>query len=36
VLFARGADALAATYDLIVKGGRVVDPSRKIDGIQRM
>jgi dihydroorotase len=29
-MFARGAAALAANYDLIVKGGRVVDPSRKI------
>jgi dihydroorotase len=33
VMFARGAKALAASYDLIVKGGRVVDPSRKINAI---
>jgi dihydroorotase len=32
-MFARGARALAATYDLIVKGGRVVDPSRKINAM---
>ena len=32
-ILARGATALAATYDLIVKGGRVIDPSRKLNGI---
>ena len=32
-LYGRGASAIAATYDLIVKGGRVVDPSRKIDAM---
>jgi dihydroorotase len=31
-IFACG-EAFAATYDLIVKGGRVIDPSRKIDAI---
>src|SRR5258706_2448482 len=33
LMFTRGATALAATYDFIVKGGRVVDPSRKINAI---
>ncbi len=33
LMFACGVTALAATYDLIVKGGRVVDPSRKINAI---
>jgi dihydroorotase len=35
--FARISDPLAATavkYDLIVKGGRVIDPSRKLNGIR--
>jgi dihydroorotase len=32
-MYARGATALAATYDLIVKGGRVVDPSRKLNAL---
>lgn len=32
-LLAGAGKALAATYDLIVKGGRVVDPSRKINAL---
>ena len=35
--FVRIPDMLAATgvkYDLIVKGGRVIDPSRKLDAIR--
>jgi dihydroorotase len=32
-MLTRGATALAATYDLIVKGGRVVDPSRQINSL---
>ena len=32
-MFARGAQALAAGYDLVVKGGRVVDPSRRINAM---
>jgi len=35
--FARIPDMLAAAavkYDLIVKGGRVIDPSRKLDAIR--
>ena len=34
--FARTPDVFAASakkYDLIVKGGRVIDPSRKLDAI---
>ena len=27
-MFVRGRRAFAATYDLIIKGGRVIDPSR--------
>jgi dihydroorotase len=33
-MFARIPKGLAATYDLIVKGGRVIDPSLSIDGIR--
>jgi dihydroorotase len=33
-MFARIPKGLAATYDLIVKGGRVIDPSLGIDGIR--
>src|SRR4029434_3319537 len=33
-MFARIPDALAATYDLVIKGGRVVDPSVGIDGVR--
>jgi dihydroorotase len=33
-LFARVPKAFAATYDLIIKGGRVIDPSVGIDGIR--
>lgn len=29
-----GASAAAPNYDLIVKGGRVIDPSRKLDGVR--
>ena len=30
---ASGGTALSATYDMVVKGGRVIDPSRKIDAV---
>ena len=33
-LLARVPNALAATYDLVIKGGRVIDPSVGIDGIR--
>ena len=33
VTFARGPGQLAANYDLIIKGGRVVDPSLRINAI---
>src|SRR3954453_20759159 len=33
-LLARAPKALAATYDLVIKGGRVIDPSVGIDGIR--
>jgi len=33
-LFARAPQARAATYDLIIKGGRVIDPSVTLDGIR--
>src|SRR2546430_3722849 len=33
-LLARAPKALAATYDLIIRGGRVIDPSVGIDGIR--
>jgi dihydroorotase len=32
VLLARIPKAFAATYDLIIKGGRVIDPSTGLDG----
>ena len=32
--FIRGTRLFAATYDLIIKGGRVIDPSLRIDGIR--
>ena len=33
-MFARAANVLAATYDLIVKGGRVIDPSLRINAVR--
>lgn len=33
VTFARGSELLAADYDLIVRGGRVIDPSLRVNGI---
>src|SRR2546428_1263203 len=33
-LFAHVPKALAATYDLLIKGGRVIDPSVKLDAIR--
>jgi dihydroorotase len=33
-LFPRGVSAAAANYDLIVKGGRVVDPARRLDAVR--
>jgi dihydroorotase len=33
-MFARGPRALAATYDLIIRGGRVIDPSIRLDAIR--
>ena len=33
-LFARVPNVLAATYDLIIKGGRVIDPSVGLDAIR--
>src|SRR5712692_3160339 len=33
-LFARVPKALAATYDLMIKGGRVVDPSVGLDAVR--
>jgi dihydroorotase len=33
-LFARVPRAFAATYDLIIKGGRVIDPSVRLDGVR--
>jgi dihydroorotase len=33
-LLARGPKALAATYDLIIKGGRVIDPSIGLDAVR--
>ena len=32
-MFARASNVLAATYDVIVKGGRVIDPSLRINAI---
>ena len=34
MLLARVPSALAATYDLILKGGRVIDPSVGLDAIR--
>jgi dihydroorotase len=34
VLFTRIPNALAATYDLIIKGGRVIDPSIGLDAVR--
>ena len=34
VTFARGSELLAADYDLIVKGGRVIDPSLRVNAIR--
>jgi dihydroorotase len=33
-MFARGPRALAAGYDLIIRGGRVIDPSVRLDAIR--
>jgi dihydroorotase len=33
-MFVRGRRAFAATYDLIMKGGRVIDPSVRLDAIR--
>src|SRR5579864_5928372 len=33
-LFARGRKVFAASYDLIIKGGRVIDPSVRLDAIR--
>ncbi len=33
-MFARASNVLAATYDLIVKGGRVIDPSLRINAVR--
>jgi dihydroorotase len=33
-MLGRVQGAFAATYDLLIKGGRVIDPSRKVDGIR--
>ena len=33
-IFARGRNAFAATYDLIIKGGRVIDPSVRLDAVR--
>ena len=27
------ADLFAATYDLVIRGGRVIDPSRRLDSM---
>ena len=34
VTFARGSELLAADYDLIVRGGRVIDPSLRVNAIR--
>ena len=34
VTFARGSEQLVADYDLIVKGGRVIDPSLRVNAIR--
>src|SRR5712691_9403159 len=33
-MFARGPRAFAASYDLIIRGGRVIDPSVRLDAIR--
>ena len=33
-MFTRAASALAATYDVIVRGGRVVDPSLRVNAVR--
>ena len=33
-MFARGRKVFAASYDLIIKGGRVIDPSVRLDAIR--
>src|SRR3981189_524403 len=33
-LFARGQKAFAATYELMIKGGRVIDPSVGLDAVR--
>lgn len=33
-MFARGRSLLAASYDLIIRGGRVIDPSVRLDAIR--
>jgi dihydroorotase len=33
-MFARGQRVFAATYDLIIRGGRVIDPSVRLDAIR--
>src|ERR1700678_2159247 len=33
-VFARIPNGLAATYDLVIKGGRIIDPSLGIDAIR--
>src|ERR1700680_617334 len=33
-IFARGMRAFAASYDLIIRGGRVIDPSVRLDAIR--
>ena len=33
-MFARGPRAFAASYDLIIKGGRVIDPSVRLDAMR--
>src|SRR6202162_1370189 len=33
-LFARGRRVFAASYDLIIKGGRVIDPSVRLDALR--
>ena len=34
VMFARGAPLFAADHDLIIRGGRVVDPSLRLNAIR--
>jgi dihydroorotase len=33
-MFARASTVFAATYDVIIKGGRVIDPSLRINGVR--